>query len=72
MHCSRNLPPPCIFNARTVATKTTTLGVSPEDLPNRSNCQLVQMKKLHGYPSHFMLKNFSMPISAPNPASVTT
>ena len=46
-------PPPCIFKARTVATNTTALGVSPDD-------------------RHFILKNFSMPISAPNPASVTT
>lgn len=45
-------PPPCIFRARTVATRTTTLGTRPEAL-------------------HLMLKNFSMPISAPKPASVT-
>lgn len=45
-------PPPCIFRARTVATRTTTLGTRPDAL-------------------HLMLKNFSMPISAPKPASVT-
>ena len=46
-------PPPCIFNALTVATSTTALGVNPDNL-------------------HLMLKNFSNPISAPPPASVTT
>lgn len=45
-------PPPCIFSARMVATRTTTSGCKPEA-------------------RHLMLKNFSMPISAPNPASVT-
>lgn len=45
-------PPPCIFNARTVATRTTTFGCRPET-------------------RHLMLKNFSIPMSAPNPASVT-
>lgn len=45
-------PPPCIFRARTVATRTTTLGTRPEA-------------------RHLMLKNFSIPISAPKPASVT-
>lgn len=45
-------PPPCIFNARTVATSTTTSGLSPEA-------------------RHLMLKNFSIPMSAPKPASVT-
>lgn len=45
-------PPPCIFNARTVATRTTTFGCRPET-------------------RHLMLKNFSIPMSAPKPASVT-
>lgn len=45
-------PPPCIFNARTVATRTTTFGCRPEA-------------------RHLMLKNFSIPMSAPKPASVT-
>mmetsp|Transcript_35569 Transcript_35569/g.39648 ORF Transcript_35569/g.39648 Transcript_35569/m.39648 type:complete len:286 (-) Transcript_35569:734-1591(-) len=45
-------PPPCIFNARTVATMTAALGFKP----------------LY---RHLMLKNFSIPMSAPKPASVT-
>mmetsp|Transcript_13111 Transcript_13111/g.52286 ORF Transcript_13111/g.52286 Transcript_13111/m.52286 type:complete len:272 (+) Transcript_13111:631-1446(+) len=46
-------PPPCIFSARTVATRTATLGWRPEA-------------------RHLMSTNFSAPMSAPNPASVTT
>mmetsp|Transcript_27402 Transcript_27402/g.71922 ORF Transcript_27402/g.71922 Transcript_27402/m.71922 type:complete len:343 (+) Transcript_27402:644-1672(+) len=46
-------PPPCILRARTVATRVTAEGMSPEA-------------------RHFMSKNFSIPMSAPKPASVTT
>mmetsp|Transcript_17361 Transcript_17361/g.37706 ORF Transcript_17361/g.37706 Transcript_17361/m.37706 type:complete len:273 (-) Transcript_17361:681-1499(-) len=45
--------PPCIFNARSVATITAHLGFNPAE-------------------RHLILKNFSTPMSAPNPASVTT
>ena len=46
-------PPPCIFNARTVATKTTQSGTKELAL-------------------HLILNAFSIPQSAPNPASVMT
>src|SRR5690606_42007286 len=46
-------PPPCIFRARIVATRTAQLGLRPLVL-------------------HLMSTNFSHPMSAPNPASVTT
>ena len=45
--------PPCIFNARTVATITAASGARPDA-------------------RHLISKNFSAPISAPKPASVTT
>ena len=69
-------PPPCIFMARTVATSTTQFGIRPkhEKISSTSSRRMWyterQSSDIPLY-RHFILKNFSIPMSAPKPASVT-